>query len=335
MGIASFTNDTITAIFGIRVGHAHLSNGEPSGCTVILFPPDGVPAGVDIRGGAPGTCGTDSLAPINLVDRVHGIFFSGGSAFGLSVGDGVRRFLSDHNIGFETGYGKVPIVAGAIIFDLGVNRSGVYPDARLGFEACKRATDEPCPEGSVGAGIGATVGKLYGLAHGMKGGIGSFCIRTNYELLVGALMVVNAFGDIWDPWEGRFIAGCRISSDSLKLAHADQVLRTLPRLRGFPQGQNTVIGLVATNAKLNKTQLTKVAQMAHDGLARTIIPAHTQYDGDTIFAVSCGELEGVETSVVGALAAEAVAYAVIRAVKKATSLKKIPSSDIVMQQLNK
>ncbi|MCX7823197.1 MAG: P1 family peptidase [Syntrophobacterales bacterium] len=325
------TNDTITAILGIRVGHAHLRDERPSGCTVVLLPPEGAPAGVDIRGGAPGTCGTDSLSPINLVDRVHGIFFSGGSAFGLSVGDGVRRFLSSYGLGFETGYGKVPIVAGAIIFDLGVNRSGVYPDAQLGFEACIKATDSPCQEGNVGAGLGATVGKLYGVAQGMKGGLGSFCIKTGYGLMVGALMVVNAFGDIWDPWEGRFIAGCRKSSDSLELAYADRVLREIPRLRGFPQGQNTVIGLVATNARLNKNQLTKVAQMAHDGLARTIVPAHTQYDGDTIFSVSCGELDGVETSVIGALAAEAVAHAIIRAVKKAKGFPGIPSYSDIMR----
>jgi L-aminopeptidase/D-esterase-like protein len=320
-------NDTITAIPGIRVGHAHLKDGLPSGCTVVLVPPEGVPAGVDIRGGAPGTYGTDSLAPVNLVDRVHGIFFSGGSAFGLSVGDGVRRFLAEQNIGFETGYARVPIVAGAIIFDLGVNKSGIYPDAQLGWEACRRATNDPCREGNVGAGLGATVGKLYGVAQGMKGGLGSFCISTDYGLLVGALVVVNAFGDIWDPWSGCFIAGCRKKPESLELVHADQVLRKVPRLRGFPQGQNTVVGVVATNAYLNKTQLTKVAQMAHDGLARTIIPAHTQYDGDTIFAISCGDMSDVETSVVGALAAEAVAHAVIRAVKKAKKLPGLPAAE--------
>lgn len=323
-------NDTITAIRGIKVGHANLSNGKLSGCTVVLLPPEGAPAGVDIRGGAPGTYGTDSLAPINLVDRVHAVFFSGGSAFGLSVGDGVRLFLRRYDIGFETGYGKVPIVVGAIIFDLGINKSGVYPDAQLGFEACEKASDKPCQEGNVGAGLGATVGKLYGVSQGMKGGLGSFCIRTHYGLMVGALMVVNAFGDIWNPGERRFIAGCRKSSNSFELAHADKILLKTPRLRGFPQGQNTVVGLVATNAKLNKTQLTKVAQMAHDGLARTIIPAHTQYDGDTIFAVSCGELDNVETSVVGALAAEAVAHGIIRAVKKAKGIPGIPSHEDIM-----
>lgn len=318
-------NDTITAIPGLRVGHAQLADGIPSGCTVVLVPPDGVAAGVDIRGGAPGTYGTDSLAPVNLVDRVHGIFFSGGSAFGLSVGDGVRRFLASHNIGFETGYAKVPIVAGGIIFDLGVNRSGLYPDSALGWQACMNATCEPCPSGNVGAGIGATVGKLFGVAQGMKGGLGTYCIKTDYDLMVGALVVVNAFGDIWDPWEGLFIAGCRRRPDSLELVHADKVLRDLPRLRGFPQGQNTVVGLVATNARLNKTQLTKVAQMAHDGLARTVIPAHTQYDGDTLFAISCGDMDDVETSVVGALAAEAVAHAVVRGVTMAESLPGVPS----------
>ncbi|MGC8719096.1 MAG: P1 family peptidase [Thermodesulforhabdaceae bacterium] len=331
----SFSNDTITAIPGIKVGHAHLPNGIPSGCTVILVPPDGVPAGVDIRGGAPGTYGTDSLMPINLVDRVHGLFFSGGSAYGLSVGDGVRRFLATLGVGFETGYAKVPIVAGAIIFDLGVNRSGLYPDADLGWQACKNASDEPCLSGNIGAGLGATVGKLFGVAQGMKGGLGSYCVKTDYGLMVGALVVVNAFGDIWDPWSGQYIAGCRKSPDSLELLHADRVLRGLPRLRGFPQGQNTVVGVVATNARLNKTQLTKVAQMAHDGLSRTIIPAHTQYDGDTLFAISCGEMNDVETSVVGALAAEAVAHAVIRGVTDAESLGGLPSSREVKRSATK
>ncbi len=317
-------NDTITAIEGIRVGHGEIE-GLFSGCTVILVDPKGVPAAVDIRGGAPGTYGTDSLDPINLVNKVHGIFFSGGSAFGLSVGDGLRRFLKEKDIGFDTGYGKIPIVAGAIIFDLGVNRSNPYPDASLAIKACLSASNLPVKEGNVGAGKGATVGKLYGISQAMKGGLGSFCITTDYGLQVGALVVVNAFGDIWNPFGGFLMAGCRKHPDSLELLNASEEIKRIKKLRGFPEGQNTVVGLVATNAKLNKNQLKKVAQMAHDGLARTVVPAHTQYDGDTLFAVSCGEYDEVETSVVGHLASEAVAMAVIRAIEKADGIPGIPS----------
>ncbi len=317
-------NTTITAIEGIRVGHAHI-NGTFTGCTVILMPPDGVPAGVDVRGGAPGTYGTDSLAPVNLVDRVHGIFFSGGSAFGLAVGDGVRRFLLGKDIGFDTGHGKVPIVSGAIIFDLGVNQSGKLPDAELGYSACLLASSDPVMCGNVGAGRGATVGKLFGIQQAMKGGLGSFCVVAHNGLKVAALMVVNAFGDIWDPWQAKIVAGCRRDSKSLELLDASKEILRLKKLRGFPDGQNTVVGLVATNVNLNKTQLTKVAQMAHDGIARTVLPSHTLYDGDTIFAVSCGSMDGVEVSVVGHLAAEAVARAILVAVKSSEPIPGIPA----------
>ena len=323
-------NTTITAIKGIRVGHAHI-DGAFTGCTVILMPREGVTAGVDVRGGAPGTYGTDSLAPVNLVDRVHGIFFSGGSAFGLAVGDGVRKFLLNEGIGFETGHGKVPIVSGAIIFDLGVNNSGKLPDADLGYSACLLASSDPVLCGNVGAGRGATVGKLLGIEQGMKGGLGSYCISTHGGLKVAALMVVNAFGDIWDPWQAKIIAGCRKDKNSLELLEAPKAIYNLDKLRGFPDGQNTVIGLVATNAKLNKTQLTKVAQMAHDGLARTVIPAHTLYDGDTIFAVSCGSIEGIETSIIGHLAAEAVARAILVAIRSSKPIPGIPAwSNLVL-----
>lgn len=316
-------NDTLTAIEGLRVGHATLP-GIPSGCTVVLCE-ESLSAGVDVRGGAPGTFGTDTLNPINLVDRIHGLFFTGGSAFGLSVSDGVRDFLRERNVGFDSGYGMIPIVAGAVIFDLGINPTGRYPDAALGFQACEAASSNPVPEGCVGAGTGATVGKLYGQQQGMKGGLGSACIETPSGIRVGALIVVNAFGDVVDPASGRLLAGCRENPSSLKLLDADREIRHLSRLQGFPDGQNTVIGVVATNVKLNKTQLTKVAQMAHDGLARTVYPAHTLYDGDTIFALSCGEVEPVEVTVVGALAAQATAQAILRGVRKAKSYASLPA----------
>jgi L-aminopeptidase/D-esterase-like protein len=317
------TNTTLTAIQGIAVGHAALPN-EPSGCTVIL-PQGGAIAAVDIRGGAPGTYGTDTLNPVNLVDRIHGLFFTGGSAFGLSVADGLRQFLKERNIGFNSGRGLIPIVAGAVIFDLGLNRSDSYPDACLGYAACQNASFRPVAEGCVGAGLGATVGKLYDLDCAMKSGLGSAFIRAESGVEVGALIVVNAFGDIVDPALGRPIAGCRKNALSHELIDSDREMQRLLKVRAFLDGQQTVVGVVATNVWLNKTQLTKVAQMAHDGLARTVYPAHTLYDGDTLFAMSCGEMDAVEVSVVGALAAAATAEAILRAVWNARSLGSLPS----------
>jgi L-aminopeptidase/D-esterase-like protein len=308
-------NDTITAIGGIRVGHAQLES-IPSGCTVIL-PEGGAVAGVDIRGGAPGTYGADTLNPVNLVDRINGLFFAGGSAFGLSCADGVREYLKDRKEGFATGHGVVPIVAGAIIFDLGVNPTDIYPDARLGLEACRRASSQTVLEGRAGAGSGATVAKLFGFERCVPAGIGSSLITGAAGLKVGALIVVNAFGEIFDPATGACVAGARSGGT------AGEPIDTLPALQnmtGFPAGfstQNTVVGAIVTNARLNKVQLTKVAQMAHDGLARTIFPAHTQYDGDTLFALSRGSLEGMEVSLVGALAVIAVERAILRGVRKA------------------
>ena len=280
-------NDTLTAIEGIRVGHAVLPNGC-SGCTVVL-PEDGAIAGVDVRGGAPGTYGTDALNPVNLVETVHGIFFSGGSAFGLSVADGVRDYLVEGNQGFTTAYGVVPIVAGAIIFDFPLNHSPQrLPDRELGYQACLSASSAPVEEGCAGAGAGATVGKIFGDSRAMKAGIGSTCIEAARGVKVGALVVVNALGNIVDPFSGRALAGCRISEQSREILDADAQMERFPGLMGFSEPNATVVGCVVTNAKLSKTQLTKVAQMSQDGLARTIYPAHTMLDGDTMFALSCG-----------------------------------------------
>ncbi len=317
-------NDTITAIEGLRVGHAQLE-GIPSGCTVLL-PEGGAVAGVDIRGGAPGTYGADTLNPLNLVEKAHGIFFSGGSAFGLSTAEGVRKYLQNRNVGFVTGYGVVPIVAGAIIFDLGVNRTGVYPGAELALEACRNATSAPVEEGNAGAGTGATVGKLFGFERCMKGGVGSSLLHGAAGLKVGAIIVVNAFGEIVDPDTGMKVAGARKSPQSRELVDTIPALMKITGFTGgFPAEENTVIGAIATNALLNKVQLTKVAQMAHDGLARTIYPTHTQYDGDAVFALSCGTLEGVEVSLIGALAVIAASQAILRAVRKADGLDGIPA----------
>jgi L-aminopeptidase/D-esterase-like protein len=322
-GQTPMNNTTLTAIKGIAVGHAALPDA-PSGCTVII-PEGGAVAAVDIRGGAPGTYGTDTLNPINLVDRIHGLFFTGGSAFGLSVADGLRRFLKERNVGFDSGRGLIPIIAGAVIFDLGVNRSERYPDATLGYAACQNACSDPVAEGSVGAGLGATVGKLYNLERAMKSGLGSAFMRAESGVEVGALIVVNAFGDIVDPALGRLIAGCRKTALSHELIDSEREILRLTTVRAFLDGQHTVVGAVATNVRLNKTQLTKVAQMAHDGLARTVYPAHTLYDGDTLFALSCGDMDSAEVSVVGTLAARVTAQAILRAVWKAHSLGDLPA----------
>jgi L-aminopeptidase/D-esterase-like protein len=311
------SNDTLTALQGLAVGHAALRDA-PSGCTVII-PQNGAVAGVDVRGGAPGTYGTDSLNPLAITDRVHGLFFAGGSAFGLNVADGLRTFLKAQNVGFDSGCGLIPVVAGAIIFDLGINDTGRHPDAALGYTACQNASSAPVAEGSVGAGLGATVGKLCGPDRAMKSGLGSAFFRARTGVEVGALIVVNALGDIVDPALGRPIAGCRKSPASRELIDAERELQGMTRLHLFLDGQHTVVGTVATNVRLTKVQLTKVAQMAHDGLARTIYPAHTLYDGDTLFALSCGELEDVDVTIVGALAAQVTAQAVLRAVRKARS----------------
>lgn len=321
------TNDTITEIEGLRVGHADLE-GVPSGCTVIL-PDEGVRAGVDVRGGAPGTFGTETLHPLNLVGKVDGLFLSGGSAFGLSAATGVQNFLKERGTGFDSGHGLVPIVAGAIIFDLGINATGILPDAESAYAACRNASPAPVVEGSIGAGRGATIGKLFGFDRCMKGGIGSSCVHGAGGLKVGALMVVNSFGDVIDPGTGRKIAGARKDPHSLELADTVPELLKMTSFRGFPGGEGTIIGAIATNAILGKVQLTKVARMAHDGLARTVFPVHTQYDGDTIFALSCGTIEGAETSLIGALAVMAASEAILRAVRKAQGLEGVPAySDI-------
>lgn len=322
------TNGTITEVGGLRVGHAEL-DGIPSGCTVVL-PDDSAIAGVDVRGGAPGTFGTDSLNPLNLVGRVNGLFFSGGSAFGLSAADGLMRCLRERKVGFDSGRGLIPIVAGAIIFDLGVNDTGVFPGPELSIAACRNASAGPVKEGSVGCGIGATVGKLFGMERRMKGGVGSSCIHGGGGIKVGALIVVNAFGEVFDPATGRKVAGARKSASSLELADSIPEITKMTSFCGFAGGEGTIIGVVATNAVLTKVQLTKVAQMTHDGLARAVSPVHTQYDGDTIFALSCGKLEGAEVSMIGTLAAMAASEAILRAVHKAEGLPGIPAVSELM-----
>jgi L-aminopeptidase/D-esterase-like protein len=313
----------LTDVPGIKVGHVTMTE-RPTGCTVILTE-DGMVAGVDVRGSAPGTMETDLLNPLNVVQQVHALFLSGGSAFGLDVGTGVRRYLYERKIGFDMRIARVPIVPGAILYDLNVGgRPDVWPTADCGYRAATTATDSAVAEGNVGAGAGATVGKT-GAGGAMKGGIGSASIVMSDGLVVAALVAVNAVGDIVDPATGTVVAGVR-TADGRGLADARKLLRAGQPVRATA-GQNTTIGVVATNARLTKTEATKVAQMAHDGYARAIYPSHTMADGDTIFALAAGTQNGTaDVSRVGALAAEMVADAIVRAARQATGIPGYPAA---------
>jgi L-aminopeptidase/D-esterase-like protein len=325
----------LTAVTGIKVGH-HTLTERPTGCTVILTEAGAV-AGVDVRGGAPGTSETDLLNPVNVVQKVHAIVLSGGSAFGLASAGGVMRYLDEKDIGFDATVAKVPIVPAAILFDLGVgNGRKVRPTAECGYAAAQAATDGPVAEGSIGAGAGATVGKLGGTGRWMKSGVGTAALVLPGGLVVAALVAVNAVGDIIDPATGRVVAGVRGRDGGF--ADARVMLRSGALGRRTPDrkrpgadatpkpGENTTLGVVATNATLTKAEATKVAQMAHDGYARAISPVHTQADGDTIFALATGTLTGeADASVIGALAAEVMADAIVRAATQATGLPGIPA----------
>lgn len=316
---------SITDVAGIKVGQ-FTDTRRPTGCTVILCE-EGATGGVDVRGSAPGTRETDLLNPMNLVQQVHAIVLSGGSAFGLETATGVVRYLEERGIGYDVGVAKVPIVPAAILFDLGVGDAKIRPDAEAGYKACKAANTNPPAEGNAGAGAGATVGKLFGGKRAMKGGLGTASIKVG-DLTVGVIVAVNAVGDIVDPATGKLIAGAR-TPDGKKLQGAMAgILRgeALPPILG---GTNTTIGVVATDAKLDKAQAQKVAQMAHDGLARTINPAHTMFDGDTIFAVATGKNQSTQpanVTLIGALAAEVMAQAVVRAIKAARGIQNLPSA---------
>jgi L-aminopeptidase/D-esterase-like protein len=308
-------HNAITDVPGIRVGH--VTNLEAlTGCTVVLCPKDGAVGGVDQRGGAPGTRETDLLRPMHLVERVHAVLLAGGSAFGLDAATGVVRWLEERGIGFDARAAKVPIVPAAILFDLDVGDASVRPDAAMGYAACEAAAaDGPVAEGRVGAGTGCTVGKVLGPGRASPSGLGTASVDLGGGLVVGAIVAVNAFGDVVDPRSGEILAGARPLrgegfADSLATMKSF-VGKTILRFAG---GSDTVIGVVATNAKLSKEETNKVAQMAHDGLARTIRPAHTMFDGDTLFALATGQKKA-DANLIGGYAAEVVAEAILRAVR--------------------
>ncbi len=314
-------NHTLTAIEGLRVGHAHDLDGL-TGCTVILCPPDTV-GGVDQRGGAPGTRETDLLHPLHLVEHVHAVVLAGGSAYGLDAAGGVMRWLEERGVGFHVGVGVVPIVPAAILFDLDLGSPTARPDAAMGYAACQAASTEPVAEGCVGAGTGAQVGRLLGPAFACKSGLGSAAIDLGDGLRVAALFAVNALGDVVDE-DGTILAGTRQPPDGTRFAGALTVLPALARMTPG-NASHTVLGVVATNAALSKEEANKVAQMAHDGLARAIRPAHTMLDGDTIFALATGSAGRANVSVIGAFAAEVTAQAIRRAVRMATPLGGLPT----------
>ncbi|MFN0088245.1 MAG: P1 family peptidase [Blastocatellia bacterium] len=315
--------DAITDVGGIKVGH-FTDARRPTGCTVILCEAGAV-AGVDVRGGAPGTRETELLNPINMVQQVHAIVLSGGSAFGLDAATGVVRWLEERGIGFDAGVARVPIVPAAILFDLAIGDARIRPDAEAGYKACKAAAAQPPAEGNAGAGAGATVGKLFGADRAMKGGLGTASVRAD-GLTVGAIVAVNAVGDVIEPGAGRVLAGVRSKDGKTILGAMTAILRGDPLPPAFG-GTATTIGVVATDARLDKATAAKVAQMAHDGLARTINPIHTMSDGDTIFAVATGKsTRSAGATLIGALAAEAMARAVVRAVRAARGIPGYPAS---------
>lgn len=321
---------SLTDVAGIRVGHS-TDREAWTGCTVVLCE-EGAVGGVEVRGGAAGTHGLDTLRVFNLVEAVHGVVLTGGSAFGLAAVFGVMQYLEERGIGFETRVAKVPIVAGAVIFDLALGRADRRPDAAMGYEACLQAHGGPLEEGNVGAGTGASVGKLYGMEWAMKSGLGTASRRLVNGAVVGALAVVNAYGDVYHPATGRILAGARHPRTG-QFVNMVEAMKAGARRERFgepaqpPPGglESTTLVVVATDARLNKVQANKLAQLAHNGLARTIAPVHTFFDGDTVFALATGRQEA-DFHALGVAAVEAVEEAIVRAVLTSESAAGLPSA---------
>jgi len=312
----------ITDVLGLRVGH-FTDTRRPTGCSVVLCP-QGAVCGVDVRGAAPGTRETDLLRPDNLVEHVHALLLTGGSAFGLDAASGVVRWLEERGHGLGVGPAVVPIVPAAVLFDLWLGDPCIRPDASAGYAACEAASHEAPAQGNVGAGAGATVGKLFGLDRGMKGGIGTASLKVG-AVTVGALVAVNPTGDVIDPCSGRVLAGTRGADGQPRSATQAIAAGELPP-RALP-GMATTIGIIATDAVLSKAQANKLATMAHNGLARCIDPVHTMADGDTLFALATGTSgRPGEMTVLGALAATVMSRAVLNAVRAAEGLPDLPAA---------
>jgi len=310
-------------VLGIKVGHDQ-DLSALTGCSVVLCE-SGAIAGVDQRGGAPGTRETDLLRPMHLVEKVHAIVLAGGSAFGLEAATGVMRYLEERKIGFDVRVAHVPIVPAAILFDLEVGDSTVRPDAAMGYRACQNAASPMVSQGNIGAGTGAAVGKMFGVKRAMKGGIGTASMDLGGGVIIGSLVAVNAYGDILDPTSNRLIAG--LLDQNSALADTMAIMKTFMgrRILQFSSHHNTVIGVVATNAKLSKEAVNKVAQTAHNGLAQTIRPAHTMFDGDTIFALSTNQRR-TDVNIVAAYAPEVVARAILNAIIAAEPAGGLPTA---------
>ncbi|HXX35877.1 MAG TPA: P1 family peptidase [Thermodesulfobacteriota bacterium] len=320
--------NAITDVPGIKVGHASDFKAL-TGCTVILCE-EGAIGAVDIRGPATGTREIDALTHLHLVDKIHAILLAGGSAFGLDAAGGVMAFLEEKGKGFDVAKTKVPIVPSAIIFDFGIGDFRIRPDREMGYQACLNASKK-VEEGSVGVGTGATVGKLFGIERAMKGGVGTASIQGPNGIVVGGLVVVNAFGDVLDPASNQILAGARKSKESSELANSSEWMK-----KGVTRGQfgkvlpsestsfNTTLGVMATNAYLTKKEINQVAQIAHSGLVKMISPLHTTFDGDLIFAISYGKKKG-DVNTIGLLGEVVLAESVKRAITQAKGFGAIPA----------
>lgn len=310
--------NNILDVKGLKVGQVQDEDGL-TGCTVVICE-EGAVCGVDVRGSAPGTRETDLLDPINMIQKVHAVVLSGGSAFGLESTCGVSQYLEERNIGFDVGVAKVPIVVGAVLFDLAAGDPKCRPDKKMGYKACEMASDTVLKQGNYGAGCGATVGKIKGPEYAMKGGIGSYSIKLDNGLVVSALIAVNAFGDVYE--DGNVIAGV-LDNTKTKVLNSYELMKQGVNKGGFSI-DNTTIGIVATNAKLDKSGCKKISQMAHDGYAKAIFPIHTPHDGDTIFTMATGEIE-TDITLLGSIAAEVVEKSIVNAIKNASDVKNILS----------
>ncbi len=306
----------ITDVLGLEVGH-FTDARRPTGCTVIIAR-SGAVAGVDVRGGAPGTRETDLLQPSNLVEQVHAVLLAGGSAWGLDAAAGVMQWLEENGIGLQVGFGLVPIVPAAVLFDLPVGDAKIRPDSQAGYQACVNASRVAPEEGSVGAGAGALVGKIFGLERAMRGGLGTASITVD-GITVGAIVACNAVGDVIDPMSGRVVAGARTPDGKSLLSSRDAIVSGLAP-QSLLAGTNTTIGLVATDAILTKAQAHRLAQVSHDGLARAINPVHTLLDGDTMFALGTGKAgKPASMLMLCTLAAEVTARAIVRGATAASA----------------
>ncbi len=302
-------------IEGLKVGHSQ-DLVAATGCTVIISE-EGAVAGVDVRGGAPGTRETDILNPVNMIQKIHAVVLAGGSAFGLDAACGVMQYLEERNIGYDARVAKVPLVCSAVLFDLAIGDCSIRPDRAMGYSACLAADVSRSSQGNIGAGTGATVGKIFGMGRAMKSGLGNFAVKAG-ELKIGAIVAVNALGDVIDPATGERLAGA-LNEELNGFADTEEwLIKSCSEKMDF-FGRNTTIGVVATNAALTKAEASKVASMAHNGYARTIRPAHSMFDGDTIFTMATGHVKA-DLTVVGLLAARVVERSVTAAVRNASSL---------------